>query len=97
MTLSRSSAALGWSRPTQAAWLICRGATFATSMRVALVVGTLLTLVNQGAALWSGPVDLPLMLRVVANYLIPYVVSGVGYLSSFRMPPGREPGLRRVP
>lgn len=97
MTLPRSPATLAWSRPTQAAWLICRGATFATSIRVALMVGTLLTLVNQGAALWIGPVNLPVMLRVVANYLIPYVVSGVGYLSPFRIRSGRRPGLRRVP
>jgi hypothetical protein len=65
--------------------LICRGATFATAVRIAAVVGTLLTLVNQGQVLTSGDIALATVLRVAASYLIPYVVSSIGYLTPFRI------------
>lgn len=65
-------------------WLIVRGATFATASRIALAVGTLLTLVNQGPVLASGQLGPATLGRVAANYLIPYVVSSMGYLAPFR-------------
>ncbi|MFV0458320.1 MAG: nitrate/nitrite transporter NrtS [Actinomycetales bacterium] len=73
-----------WTHPREAAWLVATGATFHTSIRVALVVGTLLTLVNQGGVIITGSIEPATWLRVIANYLIPYVVSGVGYLIPFR-------------
>ncbi len=82
---SRASAELAWSTPWQATLLICRGSTFATASRIALVVGTVLTLVNQAAVIASGDLRAPTLLRVAANYLIPYVVSSVGYLASHRV------------
>ncbi|MGV8964632.1 MAG: nitrate/nitrite transporter NrtS [Cellulomonas sp.] len=77
---------LSWRTTTQALWLICRGATFRTASRIALVVGTLLTAIHQGAVLASGQTEGATWLRVAANYLIPYVVSSIGYLTPFRMP-----------
>lgn len=76
---------LAWRTPAQAAWLICRGATFPTASRIALVVGTILTIVNQGAVLASGDHTTSTLLRVAANYVIPYVVSSLGYLASHRV------------
>lgn len=76
---------LAWSTVPQAVWLISRGATFGTAFRISLAVGTLLTLVNQGAVLASGHVSVVTVSRVLANYLIPYVVSSVGYLAPFRV------------
>ncbi len=75
---------LRWRTPLQALVLILTGRTFTTSVRVALIVGTVLTLVNQSPALSAGHLDLALVLRVLANYLIPYTVSSIGYLSAFR-------------
>lgn len=75
---------LTWSTPRQAVWLICCGATFATASRIALVVGTLLTIINQGSVLVSGNADAATALRVAANYAIPYAVSSLGYLAPFR-------------
>ncbi len=75
---------LTWSTPGQAVWLICCGVTFATASRIALVVGTLLTVVNQGSVLLSGDVGVATWLSVAANYAIPYVVSSLGYLAPFR-------------
>jgi hypothetical protein len=53
---------------------------------VALVVGTLLLAVNQGSDLSSGDLDLGTALRGLANYLIPYVVSSIGYLKGTNGP-----------
>ena len=75
---------LAWSTPTQAARLILRGTTFRTAARIALLVGTTLTLVNQGTVLAAGHLTPAIVLRVLANYLIPYIVSSIGYLAPFR-------------
>jgi hypothetical protein len=70
--------------------LLVTGATFRTSFPVALVVGTLLCAVNQGAALAAGDLDVATLVRVATNYAIPYVVSSVGFLSAHRVgPPAR--------
>ena len=53
-------------------------------MRASLVVGTVLTIVNQRDRLLAGDVDLVTALRIVANFAIPYVVAGVGYLNGYR-------------
>ena len=43
-----------WSTPIDACRLILRGVTFHTCVRVALFVGTVLTLVNQGSVIAGG-------------------------------------------
>ncbi len=48
------------------------------------MVGTLLTVINQGSVLVSGSADAATALRVAANYAIPYAVSSLGYLAPFR-------------
>ncbi len=73
-----------WSTPLDACVLIARGVTFRTASKIALVVGTLLTVVNQGSVIASGDASLATWVRTVANYLIPYIVASVGYLTPFR-------------
>ncbi len=51
---------------------------------VALVVGSWLTLFNQGEVLVSGHVSLVLLLKVLLNYLTPFVVANFGLLSAER-------------
>lgn len=58
------------------------------TVTVALVVGTLLTLINQGDHLASGEVDLAVGLKILANYMIPWCVSSIGYISARRAAPG---------
>jgi len=49
------------------------------ALAVALVVGTILNLINQGDALVTGgPVDLP---KLLLNYVVPYCVSTYGAVS----------------
>lgn len=79
---------LEWSTPLDACVLIAKGTTFRTASKIALVVGTLLTAVNQGAVIIAGDATLATWLRTAANYLIPYTVASIGYLSPFRQRPG---------
>jgi hypothetical protein len=65
--------------------LILRGATFRAAWRIALVVGTLLSVVNQMTNLVDDPTQWAPWLRVGFNYLVPFVVASVGYLSAFRV------------
>jgi hypothetical protein len=54
----------------------------ARSFRVALVVGVLLNLINQGDALFSGmPIN---WLKIVLTFVMPYAVSTYGAVA-FRM------------
>lgn len=55
---------------------------------IALAVGTLLSLVNQGDLLLAGRLDTAAALRIVANYLIPFVVANLGAMG------GRASGPR---
>ncbi len=72
-----------WTRRRTALLLFITGATARTSGPVALVVGTVLTLVNQGDALLEGGAP-GLAWKVGANYAIPYVTSSVGALVAVR-------------
>ena len=74
---------LSWSTPLDVCVLIVKGATFRTASKIALVVGTLLTVVNQGSVIESGDATLATWVRTVANYVIPYTVASIGYLTPF--------------
>ena len=74
-----------WSTRVDGCRLIMRGVTFRTCSRVALVVGTILSLVNQGAVIASGDATAMTWVRVGVNYLIPFLVSSVGYIAPFRL------------
>ncbi|MPY93717.1 MAG: hypothetical protein GEV08_11855 [Acidimicrobiia bacterium] len=75
-----------WATRRQACRLILRGVTLHTASRVALVVGTLLSVVNQGSVLIAGDASVGTVIRVVVNYLVPFTVASVGYLAPFRQP-----------
>jgi len=60
---------------------------------VALVVGTLLSLLNQGDVIVAGRFDRVVTLRIIGNYLIPFVVANLGAMTS--LPPRDEPGAHR--
>ena len=47
----------------------------------ALVVGTWLTVFNQGGVFWTGELDGWLWIKVALNYLTPFVVANLGLLS----------------
>ena len=79
-----------WSSTADGCWLVLRGVTFRTCARLALAVGTILTLVNQGAVIVGGDPSVATWLRVGVNYLVPFVVSSIGFLAPFRCRPERD-------
>jgi hypothetical protein len=50
---------------------------------IALTVGTILSLVNQWDAILDVGVGHKVWLRVLANYLVPFVVSNLGAMASY--------------
>ncbi len=77
-----------WRSPLDAARLILQGITFRTASRVSLVVGTILSTVNQGSVIAGGHGNVATWIRVAVNYVVPFTVASIGYLSPFRVAKG---------
>ncbi|MCA1696708.1 MAG: nitrate/nitrite transporter NrtS [Actinobacteria bacterium] len=89
----RTPVPLTWSRWPQAVALFARGATLRVAGPVSLIVGMVLTAVNQGSVLLGGASNWATWVRVAVNYATPFVVASVGYLGARRAPsdPQGEP------
>ncbi|MBW5481810.1 nitrate/nitrite transporter NrtS [Streptomyces bambusae] len=59
-------------------------ASLSRCVPIGLLVGTLLSLVNQGAVIASGDATAATWLRVLFNYLVPFCVSSAGFFSCRR-------------
>ena len=78
------AAAVSWSTPREASrLLVCRRA-LRTTLPVAMVVGTVLSAVNQAGIIAAGQASGATWARVGANYLVPFCVSSFGFLSACR-------------
>jgi C4-dicarboxylate transporter len=75
-----------WTRPIEAVSLVARGRTARVAVPVAAVVGTIVSLVNQGDVVLAGQASGITWVRVAINYLVPYIVASVAYLSACRSP-----------
>jgi len=73
-----------WSHPSEGLRLFLAGATLRTAWKVAAVVGTVLSAVNQGSVITDGDATPVTWVRVGVNYLVPFLVSSVGFLSACR-------------
>jgi SAM-dependent methyltransferase len=83
-TGAQMCARCSWTRPREAALLVARGRTARTACPVAVVVGTVLSLVNQGSTILSGTATTSTWVRVAVNYAVPFIVASMGYLSARR-------------
>lgn len=81
-----------WSTYPQALALVARGATIRVAGRVALLVGTILSGVNQGSVIAAGHSGWVTWLRVAVNYATPFIVASAGYLAACRT--RTEPALQ---
>lgn len=54
------------------------------SVKVALVVGTILVAINHGDALLAGELDSVRILKMALTYLVPYAVSTYAAVSAIR-------------
>jgi len=79
--VKRARAEATWESYGDAFRLFLRGATLATAVRIAAVVGTWLSLMNQGRAIVDGNAP---WVKVALNYLTPFVVASLGYLAARR-------------
>lgn len=70
-----------WDSYRGAVRLFVRGATLASAVPIAAVVGTWLSLMNQGSAIVDGR---PPWLKIGLNYLTPFVVASLGFLAARR-------------
>ncbi len=54
------------------------------TVRIALVVGVVLTLINQGGVIASGHASVVTGVRCALNFVVPFLVSNAGLLSGRR-------------
>src|SRR3989442_9532305 len=71
-----------WSSYGEAARLWFAPATLRKTIKIALVVGTLLSLVNQGSVIFGGHATAVTCVGGGRDYLRPFCVSSLGYLSA---------------
>jgi PAS domain-containing protein len=76
---------LSWRTWADAVKLVARGATFSRCWKVALAVGTVLTIGNQATNIIDEPGNVVTWLRVGFNYVVPFLVASTGYLTAFRV------------
>ena len=84
-----------WTTRREGARLFAQGVTVRTAGPVALVVGTILSAVNQGSTIVEGAATWVTWVRVVVNYCVPFVVASIGFLSACRSAPADERDLRQ--
>jgi hypothetical protein len=83
--LSRQSVALG--RGTvirEAVSFCCQRRSLRRTIGIALVVGVVLTLINQGTVIADGHATTATWLRCLLNFVVPFLVSNAGLLSGRR-------------
>lgn len=93
---SLTAGRVSWVTPREGMVLWLSPSTLRSTLRIALIVGTLLSLINQGHLIAAGDVSAATWMRVAANYLIPWAVSSVGFLSASRREPAKADAQRHV-
>ena len=76
------SAPASWSTPREALRVVFLRSTLRKTVRIALVVGTILSLINQLGVILDGRANYATWLRVGANYFVPFCVSSTGFLTA---------------
>ena len=73
-------------RPREALAYCARRDHLRRTVRIALVVGLILTAINQADVIFSGEATAATWLKCALNFVVPFVVSNLGLLSG-RTPP----------
>lgn len=74
-----------WCTGREAIALCFSRRTLRRTVKIALVVGTILTAINQGEVIADGEATVVTWLRTGANYIVPFIVSSTGFLSATRV------------
>ncbi len=64
--------------------ICCARPTLRRTARIAAVVGVVLTGINEGDSLVHGNVSVATGIKMVLNFLVPFVVSNLGVLAGTR-------------
>ena len=67
------------------------------ALATSLVVGTILTAINQGDALITGPPTLAMLWKIPLTYFVPYAVSTYSALAISRVPRPDRPSRAGTP
>lgn len=78
MSSSRSAAGAGWLRIARRPDIVRR------SLKVGLIVGTILVMINQGDAILTGSVTGTQVIKILLTYCVPYAVSTYASVASVR-------------
>lgn len=73
-----------WSTAREALAVCFLRTTLRKTVPIALVVGTILSLINQAGVIFGGNATGTTWIRVGANFLVPFCVSSTGFLSATR-------------
>lgn len=79
-----------WMTRRQGAHLFAQGVTVRTAGPVALVVGSILSVVNQGSTIIEGAATWVTWVRVGVNCCVPFAVASIGFLSACRSAPADD-------
>jgi len=71
-----------WSTAGEGFRLWFARATLRKTIRIGLIVGTILSLINQAQVIFAGNATTLTWVRVGLNYLVPFCVSSTGFLSA---------------
>jgi hypothetical protein len=70
--------------PREALEIVLRPEHLRKTTRIALVVGTILTLINQADVVLSGEATARTAVKIALNYVTPLIVSNLGLLAGKR-------------
>jgi hypothetical protein len=79
VVLGKTPPVAGW----RAVLVVCRNpTTLRRTVRIALVVGTVLTIINQLDVIIGGDATWLTGLKIAMNYCVPFIVSNLGVLAA---------------
>jgi len=64
--------------------IACQKDVVRTAMRVALIIGPVLVLINHGDAIFDGTMDSKTWLKSALTMIVPYIVSTLSSISFYR-------------
>jgi hypothetical protein len=82
-----SDAKPSWSSPREAVRVVAHRPHLKATVRIALIVGTVLFVINQLDVVLSGNATTSTWVKGAITYLVPFVVSNLGILTATRQRP----------
>jgi hypothetical protein len=73
-----------WTNAGEALRVWFARSTLRRTLTIAAIVGTLLSLINQGSVLFGGDATVATWVRIAMNYVVPFCVSSIGFPSATR-------------